>query len=272
MIDQSEAGGLGIAAVGHLILLAGLSLGFAPVTPPPTVNPMEVSFVEEVALLSAAPSAAVEPPAASSVPETSLPQEELLSEPMPAEVSSAPPPPRKAEERPALEPALDKRAPRPTPLKAKPPAKRSNPANRAIATRRSPLGKDFLKNLGADPVSKSSQPVAATMSRQASVDIASAILRQVQPCANQQVNPGPGAEKIRVTINLKLNPNGSLRAPPRVTGRSGVDESNRRYAERVEELAIATFKGCSPLRGLPTELYDVSNGWKDFSLRYKLPG
>jgi hypothetical protein len=109
------------------------------------------------------------------------------------------------------------------------------------------------------------------MSGQARADIGSAILRQVQPCANQQVKPGPGAERIRVTINLRLNRDGSLAARPRVTDVSGVDDDNRRYADRVEDLAVATFTGCSPLRGLPAELYDVRGGWSNFSLRYKLP-
>ena len=57
-----------------------------------------------------------------------------------------------------------------------------------------------------------------------------------------------------------------------MTGRTGVDDQNSRYLERVEDLAIATFTGCSPLRGLPAELYDVKNGWSNFSLRYSLPG
>jgi hypothetical protein len=109
------------------------------------------------------------------------------------------------------------------------------------------------------------------MSGQARADIASAINRQVQPCANQQVKPGPGAERIRVTINLRLNRDGSLAARPRVTGQTGVDDENQRYADRVNDLAVATFTGCSPLRGLPAELYDVKGGWSNFSLRYKLP-
>jgi hypothetical protein len=94
----------------------------------------------------------------------------------------------------------------------------------------------------------------------------------VQPCANRQVTPGPGAERIRVTINLKLNRDGTLKSRPTITGHAGVDDDNRRYVDRVDDLAIATFVGCSPLRGLPDDLYDVQNGWSNFSLRYKLPG
>jgi hypothetical protein len=103
-------------------------------------------------------------------------------------------------------------------------------------------------------------------------NIGSAILRQVQPCANRQVTPGPGAERIRVTINLKLNRDGTLKSRPTISDHAGVDDDNRRYVARVDDLAIATFVGCSPLRGLPDDLYDVQNGWSNFSLRYKLPG
>jgi hypothetical protein len=110
------------------------------------------------------------------------------------------------------------------------------------------------------------------MGAQAAANIGSAIQRQIQPCANRQVNPGPGASRIRVTINLKLNRDGSLAARPRVVGHSGVDDENNRYVDRVDDLAIASFVGCAPLRGLPEELYDVQNGWSNFTLRYKLPG
>lgn len=110
------------------------------------------------------------------------------------------------------------------------------------------------------------------MNAQAMADIGSLISRQVQPCANRQRYPGPGAERIRVTIRLQLNRNGSLAAAPTIVAREGVDESNRRYLGLVEENTINTFEQCSPLRNLPAELYDVPRGWRDFRLRYRLPG
>src|SRR5947209_8833045 len=109
------------------------------------------------------------------------------------------------------------------------------------------------------------------MTGAARASIAAASLRQVKPCADRMVNPGPGADRIRVTIALKLNRGGSLRARPAVEDASGVDDENRRYVERVKDMAVATFVGCSPLRDLPNDLYDVPGGWSDFALRYKLP-
>jgi hypothetical protein len=147
------------------------------------------------------------------------------------------------------------------------------PAATAARPRGSRLGDDFLKGLSERPsASRSEAAPAAKMGAQAAANIGSAILRQVQPCANRQVTPGPGAERIRVAINLRLNRDGSLVSRPRVVGHTGVDEDNRRYVDRVDDLAIATFVGCSPLKGLPDELYEVQNGWSNFTLRYKLPG
>jgi outer membrane biosynthesis protein TonB len=307
-MDRAEATGFGVALAGHAALLAILSVGFATATRDSVVTtPMEVSFVEEVDTVSAAPDPATKAPAQSVAPEFGPPEEAAPviepAPPPPAPLLPAPEPlpmPPKAVETPAPQPkpqpvpkpappkpAPAKAAPaKPTPAKAAPqkpaaakpvaPA-RAQPraatagAGEAKQTRGSRLGSDFLKGVGSDPTpSKAQQPVAA-MSGQARADIGSAILRQVQPCANQQVKPGPGAERIRVTINLRLNRDGSLAARPRVTDVSGLDDENRRYADRVEDLAVATFTGCSPLRGLPAELYEVKGGWSNFSLRYKLP-
>ena len=102
--------------------------------------------------------------------------------------------------------------------------------------------------------------------------IGAQIVRQIQPCADRQVKPGPGAERIRVTIMLRLNRDGSLAAEPQIRARDGVDDQNSRYVAAVDANAIATFKNCSPLRGLPPEYYDVPSGWSTFVLRYKLPG
>ena len=83
------------------------------------------------------------------------------------------------------------------------------------------------------------------------------VVRQIQPCANRQVKPGPGADRIRVTIRLRLNRDGSLAAEPQIRAHDGVDDENSRYVAAVDANAIAAFKNCSPLRGLPPEYYDL---------------
>lgn len=152
----------------------------------------------------------------------------------------------------------------------------AKPAAAAPAKARGPVrpsGRLEGLDLGASDrpsPSKSNAQPAQRMSTQAAANIGSAIQRQVQPCADRQVSPGPGAERIRVVVNLRLNPDGTLAAPPRITGHDGVDDGNERYVRRVDDAVKAIFAGCSPLRNLPEELYDVPNGWKSFTLRYRL--
>ena len=291
---RSEAIALGVALVGHAVLFGILSFGWRPPEPEALkAAPIEVSLVDEVGLVAKAPQA-VTPPAESKAPDQGPPEDaappapKQESQPDPAPPKPQPkaaPPPKPA---PAAVPQ-PKKPVAPTPDKSKKPPTRdaaptgkkpataagtgSNPASDKKRARGNRLGDDFLKGLSDKPSpSKSVVAQAPVMSQQAAADIGSAIRRQVQPCADRQVKPGPGAERIIVTIRLRMNRDGSLIGNPQVTGHSGVDAENSRYQDRVDDNAIATFKGCAPLRGLPAELYEVPNGWSNFSLRYKLPG
>ena len=87
--------------------------------------------------------------------------------------------------------------------------------------RGSRLGNDFLKGLTSDPSpSRSEAPRAAKIDARALAGIQDAISRQIQPCADRQVDPGPGANRIVTVLNLRLNENGTLAAtPPVVIGR-----------------------------------------------------
>jgi hypothetical protein len=123
-------------------------------------------------------------------------------------------------------------------------------------------------------------PVAAQIAPQGptpagasqSLFVARTILHDIQPCANRQTNPGPGAERIVVTMALHLARDGGLAEPPRILGHGGVNADNERYVGQVDAHAIASVVECAPLRGLPAELYDAPNGWSHFTMRYTLPG
>jgi outer membrane biosynthesis protein TonB len=311
-MDRAEATGLGVAVAGHAVLLAILSLGLATATKKPLLSePMEVSFVEEVGLKSAVPEPTSEAPAPSVAP-IAGPPEEAAPEPVPAPPEPLPPPPTpiepppqpklqprpepKVQPRPqpkvALKPAPPKPAPKAAPAKpaparaapAKPAPTRPAPAaarpkaaatgsGNAQQTRGSRLGRDFLKGVGSDPSPSTSQkPTGAVMSPIALSGIKSAITRQIQPCADRQVDPGPGANKIVVTLNLRLRPDGSLAARPSVVRTAGVNDGNSRYEKRVTDLAIAAYTGCAPLRNLPEALYRTANGgWSNINMNYKLP-
>lgn len=240
-MDRVEATGIGVALAGHAALFAALSFGLAwTANPPPLERAMEVSFVDEVALDSAAPQPSAAP-AASATPPASEPVQVAVLTPAPAQVPS--PAPVRVQERP------------------RPPL----PSRRA--------GLDDLRiEAGDEPAARPSPRPPARMTGEAAADIASAITRQVQPCADRQVYPGPGSERIVTPIVLSLNPDGSLKGRPRIGQQRGVDDENRRYAQRVADLAINAFVSCSPLRGLPRELYDVPRGWSNFTMNYRLPG
>lgn len=260
--------------------------------PPAEAPPPEA---EEVAPEPAPPKPA--PVVPKPAPQKPAPKPAPKPEPKP---DAVPPPkpapkPKPAPRKPAAEKseAADKPAAKPAPAKAAPakaaPAK-SAASTKAVATAKatgtnpkatkakptgSLLDDDFRKGLTQSPSKAKASEAApgATMDAKAAADIGSAIRRQVQPCADRQVNPGPGASRIVVTIRLSLNRDGSLAGRPTVSDdHGGVDDENRRYVDTVDRNAIATFAGCAPLRGLPPELYDVPRGWKTFILRYKLPG
>jgi hypothetical protein len=115
--------------------------------------------------------------------------------------------------------------------------------------------------------------VPRAMSIQAATDIATSMRRQLQPCFDRQAKPGRGAERIVVTIRLHLNRDGSLATPPEMVGSpGGVDDQDRRYVGDVIKGGMSAIAQCAPFHGLPADLYDVPNGWSNFSLRYKLPG
>jgi hypothetical protein len=166
-------------------------------------------------------------------------------------------------------------APSPVPAPRPPSRAQTRPAPPATAgtgqtTRRPGLGDLDPRAFGRDPASHTNNPPAAVMSAQARADIGQAIARQVQPCADRQAVPY-GAGQIVTQINLRLNRDGSLAAPPHIIRQLNADGENARYAQRAADIAIAAFTQCSPLRGLPQELYDVPRGWSNFTLNYRLP-
>ena len=104
------------------------------------------------------------------------------------------------------------------------------------------------------------------------VAIQNSMTQQVKPCVDEQRSPGPGADRISLMINLKLNNDGSLASDPRVIRATGVDDENGRHLKSLRTLAIDAFKSCAPYRRLPINLYKTAwGGWNSFNFRYKLP-
>ncbi|MDB5697057.1 MAG: TolA protein [Sphingomonas bacterium] len=243
------------------------------------------------------------PPAPAALPEPArpAPPEPVAAKPVPAP-KPAPVPPKKvppvaAKPVPARQPAAKPAPAKPKPAAAKPavakpaatkpsPAKRSDrlagllpstaSGSNAAATNSRPrgqrLGDDFLKGLSADAPRRPASNAApgAKPGPYPTASIVQAIARQIQPCADRQVNPGPGANRIVTTLNIRLNPDGTLAATPTKQRQSGLNDENERYAQRVTDLGVAAFKGCSPLK-LPAEFYQTaSGGWNNINYQWQL--
>ncbi|AIT07544.1 TolA protein [Sphingomonas taxi] len=196
--------------------------------------------------------------------------------PKPAPAKQLAKPAKAAPEKPAAKaPAAPaKTAGKPSTAPAKPAAAKGSGSSESAKTakpRGSRLGSDFLAGLTSDPSpSKSTAPRAAKIDGRAMASIVQAIARQIQPCADRQVNPGPGANEIVTTLNLRLNEDGTLAATPRMVRQSGVTDENERYKQRVVDLGVAAFKGCAPLK-LPAEYYSTpSGGWNNINFQWKL--
>ena len=259
-IDRAEIAGTGAAIVFHVALIGALSIGLAKVAREPEPPAMEVDFVDDVGLQAAAPSAT---PPSSQAPEMGAAP---VFEPTAAVSAPALPPAQRIVPTPNADAAerLKREIERTKQQSAK--AEPSKPAPRV-----SRLGDDFLKGI-KEAGSASPKPAAATFSASAMASIQQAIRRQIQPCADRQVNPGPGANRIRVTLNLRLSRGGRLVRPPEVVRTSGVDDENARYEDRVKDLAVAAYVGCAPLSGLPAELYQTAQGgWSNINMTYRLP-
>lgn len=285
---------VGISLLAHILVFGILSLWRAP-PPPPPVAPMDVTIADDVGLKAGAPNTTIDP-AESKAPDVGNPEDS--APPPPTETKAEPAPPKPQPE--AAPPPKPAPVAKPEPKKPAPPAPKhaakaepkpvvAAPAKPAVkpgkgagstanAVKPKPrglnFGSDYFKGASAKPSpATGTAPKSATMSQQALMDIGAKIKQRVQPCANRQVNPAPGyAENITVLVNLKFNRDGSLAGRPRVIGHRGVTDQNSRYVSAVDDRAIATFMGCTPITGLPQELYDVPRGWSDFNTTYKLPG
>jgi len=285
-MDRAEATGLGIATAGHLALLAALSLGFAATRlPPPRTEPIEVSFVEEAAPRSSAPSPSAEAPAPrraevegppEQAPAPPLPQPEAQpAPPLPAPTRAAPPPPaptpRPAPRQPvpAPAPAAAKPAPRPAPPRPAPsraapaPAKPAPPRAAAAPaparpTAARPTGRlsGLLAGLGdRDTPSRSTTPPAAAAGPAVRASLGAEIRRQLKP--HWKAPTGADAELLRTELSISLARDGSV-TQVEVLRTTGQTASNKPQVKLHQEQAVRAVRLASPFR-LPAEYYD---SWK----------
>lgn len=265
--DGSDWMGLAVSLVLHIGLALAALIGLFEITkdvppPPPAVEVEIVS--DDIGLASTVPEPAPSPPAPRVAPEVGPPEEAAPPEP----VRPAPAPPK-----PVAAPV-----PKPSPVAAPPRPTVTRPApatpSDARPRRRPGLDRSLVTGLNDTPGAPTRTPSPATTTKPSApigaaqlAGLAAAIRRQVQPCADRIVSPGPGAERITTKLNLQMRPDGSFASAPRVVSQV-TDADNARYGARVGELARAAFVQCAPFE-LPAALYE--GGWKNINLNYKLP-
>jgi hypothetical protein len=257
-MDRAEQAGLGASLAGHVALFGALALGLATTAgPPPIPDAMEVSFVDEIGLTAAAPEPAA-PPAQAAAPVVAAPED------APPVLAPTPAPP-------VPQPAPRQAAPAPAPTPPKPaPAPAPRPPGRAgsgARTARPALGADILDGIGRDPSpTHVARPTAAAVSAEARASINQAITRALLPCQRQPL-PAPEASAIQVLVRVTLARDGGLAGAE--VGRVINDNPNLRiYEQRMRDLALSVVRRCTPIRGLPAELYDVPRGWRQFNYTF----
>lgn len=254
-MDRTETTGLGVSVVGHGALLAILTMGlFQAAGPPAPPSTMEVSFVEEAGLTSAAPEPSTEAPAIGAAPDVG-PVEDAAPAPAPVPAPQPPQAPVARESVPPPQRQQQRQQARPGP----------RPGTGQQTRRSIRNDRNLLAFLGTDTASQSNRaPAQMTGAQRAS--IRSLIARALMPCEGQTF-PAPQARAVKVTVRVTLNRNGSL-ASANVTGVRNSNPELARYEPRMRELALAVVRACTPISTLPDEFYDVPGGWRQFNYQF----
>ena len=128
------------------------------------------------------------------------------------------------------------------------------------------LGSDFLKGLSPDKSpGKATAPRASAVSARSMSGLVGLIAARVKPCYNPPAG-GADAGSITTTLSIRMNKDGTV-ASVTPGAQSGVNGSNSAYAKQMADAARRAVLRCSPITGLPPELYD--GGWDDFDFRFK---
>lgn len=289
-MDRAEATGFGIAAAGHLALLAALSLAFAASRmPPPKQQPIEVSFVEDSVPVSSAPTPSATEPAPK-LAEVEGPPEPAAAPPQPAPLPPAPraaplpPPPRPQPPRPAPAPAPAAHKPVPAPAahKPTPPAPQPRPTPPVKAARPpAPTPKAVPKPAPARPTgrlsgllngvsdraspSQSASPPAATISAAVVSSLGAEVKRQLRPKWQQVVPSGADMDSLKTDLAVSLAKDGRV-THVEVVRTSGVTASNKPQVPLHQERAKKAVMLASPFH-LPPEYYDA---WKQVTVTLDL--
>lgn len=197
-MERAEKIGLGVATAAHVLLFGLLSAGFLSTPNPLKLNspPMDVSFVDEVALKSTAPQISTQPPPPSVAPEQG-----------PTEDAKPAPEPEPAPEPTPAPPAPPKPAPKPTPAPPKPVVKESPPKPRE---KPAPAKKEVAKT-PAKPKPAPEKPAEKAKSA-------------AQKPAPAKAKPSPDKPKAAAASSSSSKSDSKSKAPAKASGQGKADK------------------------------------------------
>jgi len=201
---------------------------------------------------------------------TVRPQPHIAPEPTPPvpKVMPAPTPPQPAEEKPqeAAEPIA---APTPRPIllhKPKPPEEqpkekeeeKSFDVDKVLAL----LNKVAPSQQAAAPNARSAARTVRGIGAQTAMtaDLQDALRSQIQPCWSPPVG-APHPERLVVSFDLFLNPDGSVAQPPQLAGDSASAASRDPFVQAAAEAARRAIYTCAPFK-LPADRYQE---WREIN-------
>lgn len=255
------------AVLLHLVLLALLSLTWSDTPKREDNPPMEVDLIAEVAPESTAPiiSAAPPPPKLGEVEELVPPPPAPVVPPAPPVKTQQPPLPKAMPTKaiPVKAPPVKAPPVKSAPVRT-PPAKA--PPTKALPTKATaPTGRlDGITDgmtrappTKAPPVKAAPATVTAAEVRK-SIDVA--IDGKILPHWRRNVPSGIEIDQLRVVLQIRLNPDGSVADVRQLGELSGKTDSNRPQQALFVERAIRSIRQASPF-ALPSEYYDQWRVW-----------
>ncbi len=235
----------------------------------PTI-PVDLIDQAELDLKTSVPAAAPEP-VAEPEPEPEPAEPEPEPEPEPPAPEPEPEPAPEPEPEPEPAPVEPEPEPEPEPPAPEPePEPKQDELDLAALSQLIDLEREREEQTSQDPATptvEAERPRAAvgagdrlTASDQAKMRAA------IRPCWNTGAVIGaPEPEKLLVILEVDLNRDGSLRAPPRVANALQINLSGNRFWKVAEQTAVRAVVSCAPYDFLPQDRYDT---WNEMTLNF----
>lgn len=267
---MTERGAIGLAALGHLLLLAALSVGLARSLPPDPAS-ADITPVEFVEIGAETTVTRPPEPSLEAAPRDPGPPPPPEPEALPAPPVPAPPVPQPApapvEDVAAQDAVAEPRAapPRRAPARPAPPAKSFDAGAMAALIDKS-IPDAPVRPRDPSAFAKSIEqaiPRGARISPRAMATLEQAIRAQIAPCWNPPIG-GADVQGMTVVLKIRLNRDGTVLGQPEFISQTGATAGNQAYARAFVETARRAVLRCAPL-DLPDDLYSY---WREFELNF----